>query len=379
MLPWTVILATAHALHAGQSMASLTAPAYTHSIDSLANILGGTGRARLVWERLRHGIDPLSEDADPVLSPRVLDTLRERTAPPTGQIVGEPAVSSCGTRKLLLRLADETLVELVLIPTFAHAGAKPTSGYTTLCLSSQVGCRQACRFCATGTMGLRRSLGLDEVIAQLYEALALVRREGLPPLRNIVFMGMGEPLDNADVVQAALELMTGHLTFGLSKKAIAVSTVGPSPEHIDRMVHMPARLAWSVHAADDELRRLLVPTTRHTMCELRDAFADVLRRRPDGHGLMVECTMIDGVNDQPAHADQLLRLLAPLPGKTKVNLIPYNANAGLGAAGELFQPSRPDAIEAFKRRIMDAGVVCTRRRTRGDEKASACGQLVTGR
>ena len=225
-------------------------------------------------------------------------------------------------------------------------------------------------------MGLRRSL-LDEVLSQLFEALALVRREGLPPITNIVFMGMGEPLDNAEVVQAALELMTGDLTFALSKKSICVSTVAPSPAHIETMVDMPARLAWSVHAANDKLRKVLVPTTSHSMVELRDAFANVLRRRPDSHGLMVECAMIDGVNDGPEHADELIQLLEPLPGKTRVNLIPYNANAGLGAAGRLFRPSSDASIDAFKERIIGAGIICTRRVTRGDEEASACGQLVT--
>uniref|UniRef100_A0A7S4HZC3 Radical SAM core domain-containing protein n=1 Tax=Prymnesium polylepis TaxID=72548 RepID=A0A7S4HZC3_9EUKA len=141
---------------------------------------------------------------------------------------------------------------------------------------------------------------------------------------------------------------------------------------------MPARLAWSLHAADDELRKLLVPTTRHSMAELRDAFGDVLSARRD-RGLMVELTMIDGINDQPEHAAQLRELLEPLPGKTRVNLIPYNVNEGLGAAGALFLPSPPEAVKAFQRQLLDHGVICTVRTARGDDEAAACGQLATKR
>jgi len=324
-----------------------------------------------VWEHLRAGIDPLSAESS--LSPRVFNALREYCTPTRSKIVRPPTVAACGTRKLLLELRDGTQVETVLIPSERNGGPP----MTTICVSSQVGCRQACTFCATGTMGLRRSLGTDEILAQLYEGLALTRRERLPPIRNVVFMGMGEPLDNAEGVQSALELMTGPLTFALSKRSICVSTVGPSPRHIARMQNMPARLAWSVHAADDELRRLLVPTTRHSMAELRDAFAEMMRRRSDSHGLMVEVTLIDGVNDGIAQADELLHLLAPLPYKTRVNLIPYNSNAGLGAAGKLFQPSPADRIAAYHRHVRGNGVICTTRVARGDEEASACGQLVT--
>mmetsp|Transcript_47050 Transcript_47050/g.138835 ORF Transcript_47050/g.138835 Transcript_47050/m.138835 type:complete len:192 (+) Transcript_47050:666-1241(+) len=189
---------------------------------------------------------------------------------------------------------------------------------------------------------------------------------------------MGEPTDNADAVQRALELMTHPFGFRLAKQHICVSTVGPTTRHIRRMEAMPARLAWSLHAADDELRKLLVPTTRHSMAELRDAFGDVLSARRD-RGLMVELTMIDGINDQPEHAAQLRELLEPLPGKTRVNLIPYNVNEGLGAAGALFLPSPPEAVKAFQRQLLDHGVICTVRTARGDDEAAACGQLATKR
>lgn len=142
------------------------------------------------------------------------------------------------------------------------------------------------------------------------------------------------------------------------------------------MLRMPARLAWSVHAASDELRQLLVPTTRHPMQELAAAFAEVLRARRD-RGLMVEVTLIDGVNDQLEHAAQLLQLLERMPGKTRINVIPYNPNEGLGAAGSLFRPSEPAAVRAFQEYIISRGTVCTVRTTRGQGENAACGQLVT--
>lgn len=189
---------------------------------------------------------------------------------------------------------------------------------------------------------------------------------------------VGEPADNLHAVRNALETMVHPFGFGLGKNHVCVSTVGPSPGAIRALAPLPCRLAWSVHAADDRLRKLLVPTTRWAMHELRDAWAETLEARND-RGLMAEVTLIEGVNDDAAAADALHRLLAPLPGKTRINLIPYNANAGLGAAGRLFKPSPPDAVRAFQRRILDRGTICTVRTARGDEEASACGMLKIGR
>ena len=187
-------------------------------------------------------------------------------------------------------------------------------------------------------------------------------------------MGMGEPADNLAAVSRAVENMVHPFAFGLFRRHVCVSTVGPSPQHIRRLRPLPCRLAWSVHAADNDLRRLLVPTTRHTTAELRDAWAETLTERRD-RGLMAEVTLIDGVNDDAKAADELYELLAPLPGKTRINLIPYNANAGLGAAGQLFTPSTPERVKAFQDRIIRRGVICTVRTARGDDEKSACGML----
>merc|ERR1712217_229545 len=117
-----------------------------------------------------------------------------------------------------------------------------------------------------------------------------------------------------------------------------------------------------------------VPSTRHKLVDLRDAFAEVLRSRPRRRGdLLVEITLIDGVNDGVEHADELVELIKPLPGYTRVNVIPYNENEGLGAAGKLFRPSTPDRIFAYQQRVVASGILCTKRMARADSEASACG------
>jgi 23S rRNA (adenine2503-C2)-methyltransferase len=226
-------------------------------------------------------------------------------------------------------------------------------------------------------MGLRRNLEAHEILLQLHAALGAAAAARMAPVRNVVFMGMGEPADNLASVEAALRAMTHPFGFALAPAHICVSSVGPSPERIKALRGLPARLAWSVHAADDSLRKALVPTTAHPITALRDAWADALTGAAS-RGLMVEVTLIDGVNDGEEEASRLAELLRPLPGKTRVNLIPYNANAGLGAAGELFRPSTEEAVRRFQRRLLDEhGLICTRRVARGADESAACGQLAT--
>lgn len=336
--------------------------------DEIVAPLGGLGRARQVWDILRSGGDPFTAED---LGKKARTALESAFTPP-GYTHLRSTTSSCGTLKLLIELDKGEAVETVIIPT---AESHKSEGFSTLCVSSQVGCRQACTFCATGTMGLLRSLGPDEILAQVHAAMAAASSAGMPAIRNVVFMGMGEPADNLPAVEVALGSMVHPFGFALPKKHVCVSTVGPNPAAIRALEPLPCRLAWSVHAADDQLRRLLVPTTRHSMAELRDAWSETLTARND-RGLMAELTLIDGVNDGLEEADKLYELLAPLPGKTRVNLIPYNANAGLSAAGRLFQPSKPDAVRAFQRRLVEEhDMICYVRTARGDDEASACGQL----
>ena len=336
--------------------------------DSLGRALGGSGRAKLVWDVLRAGGDPVATPPER-LGRQARDRLRE-LGPPAYRLLTR-SVAACGTTKLLLGLPAGDEVETVIIP-------NSEDNFSTLCVSSQVGCRQACSFCLTGTMGLQRSLGTGEILAQVHAAMAEVSGSStLPRLRNVVFMGMGEPADNVPNVEEALAAMVHPHGFQLAKNHVCVSTVGPDPARIKRLSKLPARLAWSAHAADDGLRKLLVPTTRHSMAALRDAWKETLAERGD-RGLMVEVTLIDGVNDGVSHADQLVELLSPLPGKTRVNVIPYNANAGLGVAGQLFQPSPNEAVRAFHHRVLERGLICTTRVQRGDDQSAACGQLATG-
>jgi 23S rRNA (adenine2503-C2)-methyltransferase len=192
---------------------------------------------------------------------------------------------------------------------------------------------------------------------------------------------MGEPLNNFESVSHAVSLLTHPKAFGFSRRTVTVSTVGPSPALIRRAAGLPCRLAWSVHAASDELRKALVPTTAHPMAELRDTFVGVLASKPGGdktRGLVCELALMGGVNDGVEHAEELASLLGPFArSEVLVNLIPYNDN-GLGLPGGApFRPSPMDAVRAFQRRLWDHGILCTVRATRGDDDRAACGQLAT--
>eukprot|EP00908_Phaeocystis_cordata_P008736 Transcript_19431.p1 GENE.Transcript_19431~~Transcript_19431.p1 ORF type:complete len:401 (-),score=97.08 Transcript_19431:122-1324(-) len=346
------------------------------SLDEAARLLGGgSSRAKEVWSMIRRGESPLCEAAAARLPARTHVRAQMLFSPPTHTVTAE-AESACGTHKLLLRLEDGLEVETVVIPMRGEAdGRSESSGArSTLCLSSQVGCAQACRFCATGRMGRKRSLRAEEILAQVYEGAGLARRLGLPAIRNAVFMGMGEPLDNCEAVEHALDVMTHQHGFSLAPRHVTLSTVAPSVEAVRRLRQWPARPAWSLHAADDRLRKMLVPSARHRVAALRDAFAEVQEatRRP----LLVECTLIRGVNDQAEHARQLVALLQPL-ARVKVNLIPYNRNLGLGSVGDRFEPSPAESVDAFRRLVVEAGLFCSVRRQRGAESAAACGMLAT--
>ena len=343
------------------------------------NAHAASDKGDAIWGLLRRGIDPRAEAeehlwGDNMFSPKLRRRLEAECRPISAGVGDSSAISADGTQKLLLTLEDGLSVECVLIPML---GGKSTT--TTLCISSQVGCSRGCRFCSTGTMGLLRNLRAEEILTQVWLAQRLIRERELPPLLNIVFMGMGEPLNNLQQVRRAVEVLVHPRAFGLSRRTVCVSTVGPSPALIKKAATLlPCRLAWSVHAAGDELRRKLVPTTAHSMEQLRDAFVDGLASKPARlRGLMVELALIDGLNDSPRHADELAALLAPLGRDALVNLIPYNFN-GLGLpGGELFaQPTR-GAVHAFQQQMWTHQYLCTVRETRGDDERSACGQLAT--
>lgn len=263
-----------------------------------------------------------------------------------------------GTVKWRLGLADGRVVEAVLI---AHA-----RGRRTVCVSSQAGCALGCRFCATGTMGAGRDLTAWEIAEQAMLARAEAERQGAR-LSNVVFMGMGEPLQNLDAVLAACDEMHRPDGLGLSARNLAISTSGWVPG-IERLADhpLPVRLAISLHAADDETRSRLMPiNNRYPIANLLAACRRYCDRT--GRRVFIEYLLLEGVNDTPADARRLAGLLRD--GRFHVNLIEYNPTDGGFAAS-----SRPRR-EAFVAALAAAGMEASVRRSRGADVDAACGQL----
>jgi len=418
--------------------------------DELAAAAGPDG-ARHIWRLLRNGDDP--EDAwsaDTVAEVtglgqrRRAEVLEAHTPLRDIAQLTHATVAADGTRKLLLRLRDGLEVETVVIPPLPTSGAASARARTTVCISSQVGCRMGCAFCATGRMGLLRDLTVDEILVQAHFARAAASTAGLPPLSNAVFMGMGEPAENAPRVRAAVRCLTDSHRFGFSQQSVVVSTVAPSVGSFGALLEgweggQGPMLAWSLHAADEALRKQLVPTATASPTELRDALADaLLRRDPRRRRILVEYCLIAGVNDGVADAELLHDFLLPLneachdPQRDSkrtgvlVNLIPYNpgvesphhqraadredapaataASAVNGeegdgavvcaeAVGEAvgaaatrggriphhshFKRPSWSSVDAFQAKLRELGTWTSVRSARGDDTASACGQLAT--
>ena len=278
-----------------------------------------------------------------------------------GLKVASEILSSDGTRKWLLELAEGNCVETVFIP-------EETRG--TLCISSQVGCSLTCSFCATGRQGFNRNLTTAEIISQVWFARNALRTEQIDrPITNIVLMGMGEPLLNYNQVVPALRLMLDDCSYGFSRRRVTLSTAGVIPG-IERLLEdCPVSLAVSLHAPNDELRNELVPLNRkYPIRKLMEAC-----RRYAGYDrrwrVTFEYIMLNGVNDSIWHARQLARILSDIP--SKVNLIPYNQVDGLE-----YDRSSKDSINSFRDVLLTAGVMTITRKTRGDDVNAACGQLV---
>lgn len=268
-----------------------------------------------------------------------------------------------GTHKWVLRLADGNCIETVFIP-------EKTRG--TLCVSSQVGCTLNCDFCSTGKQGFNRNMTTAEIIGQLWVAVrGLSKQAGLHDhaITNVVMMGMGEPLLNFDHVVSAMNLMLDDFGYGLSKRRVTLSTAGVIPAMRELRKVSDVALAVSLHAPNDELRNVLVPLNKkyplkQLMDVCRDYFKDDRRRY-----VTMEYVMLAGVNDTPEHARQLIRLLNGM--KAKVNLIPFNPFPNTA-----YQRSDAATIDAFRERLMNAGINAITRKTRGDTIDAACGQLV---
>lgn len=268
-----------------------------------------------------------------------------------------------GTYKWLLRLKDGNCIETVFIP---------EKNRGTLCISSQVGCILNCDFCSTGKQGFSRNLTTDEIISQLWLAVRkLSKLNGLHDhtITNVVMMGMGEPLLNLEQVIPALSLMLDDFAYGLSKRRVTVSTAGVIPGMYALREITDVALAVSLHAPNDELRNKIVPLNKkYPLEELMQACKDYFKNDPR-RSITMEYVMLDGVNDTPAHARQLIKILNGI--RVKVNLIPFNP-----FPYTTYQRSEEKIINAFRAILLKAGLNATIRRTRGEDIDAACGQLV---
>ena len=297
-------------------------------------------------------------------------SLREKLAG-CAQVAAPPVlsehVSHDGTIKWLFDMGGGNAIETVFIPEDDRG---------TLCISSQAGCAVGCRFCSTGHQGFSRNLTSGEIIAQLWWAEHQLRARFATAERvisNVVMMGMGEPLQNYSALVPALRTMLSDHGYGLSRRRVTVSTSGVVPM-IERLARdCPVALAVSLHAPSDDLRDSLVPLNRkYPLAELLQACREYLAYAPRDF-ITFEYCMLDGVNDQDAHARALIDLLGPR-SKTalacKFNLIPFNP---FPASGLKRSPSA--RVTAFAQILSDAGIVTTVRKTRGDDIDAACGQL----
>lgn len=316
-------------------------------------------RARQVL-RWIHRFGESDFDAMTDLAKSLREKLKARAvvAPPA---VVSDRISEDGTRKFLIDVGGGNAVETVFIP---------ESDRGTLCISTQAGCALDCAFCSTGKQGFNRNLTVAEIIGQLWLAN---RALGADPkgdriISNVVMMGMGEPLANFENTVTALRLMLDDHAYGLSRRRVTVSTSGLVPV-IDRLRdECPVALAVSLHAPSDALRDQLVPINqKYPLAELMAACGRYLEKAPRDF-ITFEYIMLEGINDSDAHARELLSVTDGV--SCKFNLIPFNP-----FPGSPFRRSTPERVRRFADILMQAGIVTTTRKTRGDDIDAACGQL----
>jgi len=260
------------------------------------------------------------------------------------------------TSKFLIRTHDKLEIESVVIP--MQAGG-------TLCVSSQVGCRMGCSFCETGRMGLLRNLTAGEIVAQVF----LARHHLGADVRNIVFMGMGEPFDNYDQVMHAFRILSDPDGLGFGHRHIAISTSG-LVDGIDRLIaegEVAPNLAVSINGSNDLIRQKLMPINRRFSME---ALYQAIKRYNEATGreVLTAYVLLQGINDSLAHAEELASFLQGL--QVKVNLIPFNP-----LSRDRYQPPEPRIIEAFFSHLHQRGLRPLIRHTKGRDIMAACGQL----
>ncbi|MDD4151721.1 MAG: 23S rRNA (adenine(2503)-C(2))-methyltransferase RlmN [Candidatus Gracilibacteria bacterium] len=266
------------------------------------------------------------------------------------------------TTKILFKTKDGYFVESVIM--------RHLTGRNTLCVSCQVGCPMACSFCATGKLGLKRNLEYYEILDQIMEAVNILASEG-KILRNIVYMGMGEPMLNYENVKKSIDIATNQKKLNLANRRVTISTCGIVPGIKKFMTDFPqTSLAISLHAPDDEIRKQIMPVDNtYPLSELMkviDEYTAITNKR-----VFYEYIMIQGVNDDLQLAYKLAELLK---GKlAHVNFIPYNPGEGVSSDG--YKPTSRIIIEKFQKILEKVGVVSTIRATMGDDIDAACGQL----
>jgi 23S rRNA (adenine2503-C2)-methyltransferase len=334
-----------------------------HDAEGLAGIFQEIGEKPFRARQVMRWIHQFGESEFAAMSD-ISKTLREKliaTAEVRAPSVMSDATAADGTRKWLLSVGAANGIETVFIPE-ANRG--------TLCVSSQVGCALECAFCSTGRQGFNRNLTAGEIIGQLWWANralgASPRGERL--ISNVVMMGMGEPLANFDNVVTAMRIMLDDHGYGLSRRRVTLSTSGLVPA-MDRLAEqLPVALAVSLHAPNDALRDRLVPINKkYPLKELMAACKRYIKVAPRDF-VTFEYVMLDGVNDSDEHARELVGLVKGVG--CKFNLIPFNPFPDAG-----FERSPAARIAAFRDILMQAGLVTTTRKTRGDDIDGACGQL----
>ena len=280
--------------------------------------------------------------------------------------IDKKLIASDGVIKWLIKFADGNLVEAVYIP-------EETRG--TLCISSQVGCTLACKFCHTGTQTLVRNLEAGEIIAQI-----MIAKDGLNDfnkktneralLTNIVFMGMGEPFFNYDNVKKAVQIMTDNEGLDFSNKRVTISTSGLVPEMIKSATELKTVLALSLHATNDKLRNeIMAINKKYPIDEVMKA-CKVHNQENKGSKVTFEYVMLDGVNDKDEHAYEMIELIKKYNLNVKINLIPFNPWENCD-----FVNSENEQIYKFQTILKKAGLVAPIRKTRGSDAMAACGQL----
>jgi len=299
----------------------------------------------------RHGVSEFLQMTN--LSKKFRDELASTLTIQHAEIIEHLKSKNDKTEKLLLRFDDATDIEGVIIP---HERR------TTLCVSTQAGCAMACSFCATGRIGFRRQLTFGEILDQVFLALRI------RPIQNVVFMGMGEPLDNLGELLPAIRILVNPAVFGFSPRRITVSTVGV-PEGIRALTEfdVPVRLALSLHSLDPKKRNRLVPANRRwSIDEVVDALKAYVQAK--NKKITIEYLLMKDQNDSDRDAGRIVSLSGKIP--IKINLLQLNPVQGIP-----FQPS--ERIDAFASKLVRGGVTVTIRKSMGKDIQGACGQLAT--